>query len=112
MRHWAEEVALRHLTARGWRLLASNAVVPGGELDLVLRDGATVVAVEVRQRAGDRFGGPAESLRPAKLRRVRRALRLWVAAQRLAVDPPMRVDAVLVRGDPRRHRIEHLENVA
>ena len=111
MRHWAEEVARRHLQRRGWRLLAVNAVVRGGELDLVMRDGRTLVAVEVRQRASDRYGSAADSLRPAKLRRVRRALRRWALAH-AGGAPPLRVDAVLVHGRRERHTVEHLENVA
>ena len=112
MRHWAEDVARRHLQRRGWRLLDANAVVPGGELDLVMRDGAAVVAVEVRQRADDRYGSAADSLRSAKRRRLRRALRLWVLAHLRGPEPPMRVDAVLIHGDRARYRLEHLEDVA
>lgn len=112
MRHWAEEVARRHLQRRGWRLLAANAVVRGGELDLVMRDGAVVVAVEVRQRAGDRYGSAAESLRADKRRRLRRALRLWALAHLGGPEPPLRVDAVLIQGDRDRFRLEHVEDVA
>lgn len=112
MRHWAEEVARRHLERRGWRTLDVNAVVRGGELDLVMRDARTVVAVEVRQRRDDRFGDAAESLRPAKLARLRRALRLWAAMHVSDGDPPLRIDAVLVRGSEARHVLEHLEDVA
>lgn len=111
MRHWAEEVARRHLEARGFETLAENAVVPGGELDLVVRDGRIVVAVEVRQRAHDRFGSAAESLRPAKLRRLRRALARWAAAE-LQFAAPLRVDAVLIDGPRGAFRIEHLRDVA
>jgi putative endonuclease len=111
VRHWAEEVARRHLEGRGYVALAENAVVRGGELDLVMRDGRTVVAVEVRQRAHDRYGGAAESLRPAKLRRLRRALARWAAAEG-AGAVPLRVDAVLIDGPRGAFRIEHLRNVA
>jgi putative endonuclease len=111
VRHWAEEVAQRHLEDRGWLLLAANAVVPGGELDLVMRDGRTVVAVEVRQRTHARFGDAAESLRPTKLRRLRRALARWAATE-LPRPAPLRVDAVLIDGPRGRCRLEHLRDVA
>lgn len=112
MRHWAEAVVRDHLVGRGWRLLDANAVVRGGELDLVMRDGPVTVAVEVRQRATSRYGSPAESLRPGKLRRLRRALRLWAVRQYGRDDVPLRIDAVLVLGTEAHHRIEHLEDVA
>lgn len=112
MRHWAEAVASDHLKRRGWRLLDANAVVRGGELDLVMRDGSLIIAVEVRQRATSRYGSPAESLRPDKLRRLRRALRLWALGRYGRDDVPLRIDAVLVRGTEAHHDVEHLENVA
>ncbi|MEX2502312.1 MAG: YraN family protein [Trueperaceae bacterium] len=115
-RHWAEAVARRHLERRGWRCLARDAVVPGGELDLVMLDGRTVVVVEVRQRTGARYGTPAETIHRGKRRRLRRSARAWVhrhgRALRLPDLPRMRIDAVLVEGGPRRHRLRHLEDVA
>lgn len=112
MRHWAEARALEHLSTRGWRLLEANALVRGGEIDLVMRDGPVTVAVEVRQRGSARFGGAAESLRPDKLRRLRRSLRLWALRHYGRDDVAMRVDALLIHGDEGRHRLEHLEDVA
>lgn len=112
MRHWAEGAARAWLEARGWTLLDANAVVRGGELDLVMRQGRTLVFVEVRQRRAGRFGDAAESLTPAKRARLRRAARRWAHARYGRVDLPMRIDAVLVRGAAPRHAIEHLENIA
>lgn len=111
MRHWAEEVARDHLLTRGWTLLEENAVVRRGEIDLVMRDGPTLVAVEVRQRANDRYGDVAETLRADKLARVRASLRAWVLRRYGREDLPMRLDAVLVRGGPGRARIEHLRGI-
>lgn len=101
MRHWAEEVARDHLLARGWTLLEENAVLRRGEIDLVMRDGPTIVAVEVRQRAAARYGDVAETLGRDKLARVRTALLAWTQRRYGRTDLAMRVDAALVRG--RRH---------
>lgn len=111
MRHWAEQVACEWLERRGWRRESANAHVRGGELDLVMRDGPVLVAVEVRQRRGASFGGAAASLTRGKLRRVRRAARLWALEHYGRENLPMRVDAVLVTGTPRAHRVEHLPDV-
>ena len=43
-------------------MVAANANYRFGELDLVMRDGPTLVFVEVRYRADDRFGGGAQSI--------------------------------------------------
>lgn len=112
MRHWAEDVARRVLEERGWRFLAGNAVVPRGELDLIMRDGRTLVFVEVRQRRGTRFGDPGESLTRVKRARLRRSARSWTYARYGTLALPMRIDALLVRGTRDHHRIEHLQDVA
>ena len=112
MRHWAEQVARDTLEARGWRLLDANAVVRGGELDLVMRHGRVLVFVEVRQRRTARFGGPGESLTRSKRARLRRAARTWAHLRYGTVDVPMRIDALLVRGVATSYEIEHLEDIA
>lgn len=111
MRHWAEERARAHLEARGYRTLAANWATPGGELDLVMRDGEWTVFVEVRQRRDARHGHPGETLTPAKLARLREAARRWLLAHLGREDVPVRFDAVLVTGPEGRHELEHLEAI-
>lgn len=112
MRHWAEARVRDELIARGWILLEENAVLRRGEIDLVMRDGKTLVAVEVRQRRSDRFGDVAETLDRAKRARLRAALSAWSWRNYGRVDLTMRIDAVLVRGGPDAPRLEHLVDVA
>ena len=54
-----ETLAARHLTSLGMRVLARNWRCPGGELDLVLRQGSTLIACEVKTRSGTGFGDPS-----------------------------------------------------
>jgi putative endonuclease len=63
---WGEELALRYLARRGYTLLERNYRTRYGELDLVLRDGATLVFVEVKLRRGTGFGDPLEAVTPRK----------------------------------------------
>jgi putative endonuclease len=102
--HWAEELARRALERLGWTTLAANARTRGGEIDLVMADGATLVFVEVRQRTGAAHGGAAESLDVRKRVRVRRAAEQWLARQGRH-DAPVRFDAVLVDGGPDTPRV-------
>ena len=97
-RHWAEPRVRRWLEARGWTTLAENVTFRHGELDLVMRDGHTIVFVEVRQRASGQRGGAGESLVARKRARVRRAAAAWLAARALH-EASVRFDAALVRGD-------------
>jgi len=94
----AEDRALAHLAAAGLKLVARNYRTPGrggGEIDLVMRDGAgTVVFVEVRKRASRSFGGAAASVSPLKQRRIIFAARHFL--MRLPQQPPCRFDVVSV----------------
>ena len=111
-RHWSEGVARRWLERRGFVFVAGNVVVPGGELDLVMRDGGTLVFVEVRHRRDDRFGGATASLTGRKLRRVWRAARRFALRRYRGRLPPMRIDAVLLAGPAARPAVTHLRDVA
>jgi putative endonuclease len=65
-----EQVGCRYLEDRGLRLVERNYRCRHGELDLVMRDGATLVFVEVRFRRSTRFGGAAESVDGHKQQRL------------------------------------------
>ncbi|PZO08844.1 MAG: YraN family protein [Lysobacteraceae bacterium] len=96
----AEAAARATLEAQGLRTLASNVNFRFGELDLVMRDGDTVVFVEVRYRRNDRFGGGAGSVDHRKRRRIVLAARAWLAGQRGLADAPCRFDVVTAQGEP------------
>lgn len=84
------------LRAAGLLLVERNWTCRFGEIDLIMKDGATLVFVEVRQRASQRFGGAAASIGREKRERIERAMSLYLS--RVAVVPVCRVDAVLFDG--------------
>jgi putative endonuclease len=84
------------LCGNGLSLLARNWSCRFGEIDLIMRDGSTLVFVEVRQRNSLRFGGSAASIGRDKRDRIERAIGLYLS--RLPAMPACRVDAVLFDG--------------
>ena len=97
----AEDLAARFLDAWGLRVVARNFRTRRGEIDLVARDGATLVFVEVRFRRSASHGGAAESITPAKQARLIAAAQVYLLRQR--GDPPCRFDAILLDAlDPAR----------
>lgn len=92
-----EQRALAHLAAHGLKLVEANFQCKSGEIDLILRDGAALVFVEVRQRAGRTHGGAAASITPAKIRRVVRAAHTYLL--RFDRVPPCRIDVVAIDGE-------------
>ena len=104
----AEALAARFLEARGLKVLARNFRARRGEIDLVARDGDTLVFVEVRLRRSSAFGGAVESITPQKRARLVAAAQAYLL--RLRGDPPCRFDAVLLdRLDPA--RVDWRQNV-
>ena len=75
-----EKLAADHLTASGFRVVASNWRCPVGEIDIVAYDGAVLVIVEVKTRTTDAYGHPFEAITPAKLRRLHLLAAAWMAA--------------------------------
>ncbi len=88
----AEELAARFLAQHGLAILARNYRTRFGEVDLVAREGATLVFVEVRARSWAAFGGAAASVDRRKQRRVVAAARHFLA--RLRAEPPCRFDVL------------------
>lgn len=91
-----EELALAHLRRHGLQHVDSNFSCSCGEIDLIMRDGAQLVFVEVRQRTADSHGGAGASVGPAKMRRVVNAAQVYL--QRFPRVPPCRIDVVAIDG--------------
>ncbi|HZX80283.1 MAG TPA: YraN family protein [Lysobacter sp.] len=94
-----EAAAQRHLMQAGLSPVAANANYRFGELDLVMRDGATLVFVEVRYRADDRFGGGAQSITQAKRRKLLQAANAFLGAHPRWAEAPCRFDVIEASGD-------------
>ncbi|KAA0216366.1 MAG: YraN family protein [Lautropia sp.] len=94
----AEARALAFLCGRGLRLVARNVASRLGEIDLVMRDGDTLVFVEVRSRASRSFGGAAASVGPAKQRRLRREAQRYLVASYGDRWPACRFDVCALDG--------------
>ena len=65
-----EVAAKRYLESKGYRLLAENFAGKTGEIDLIFRDGETVVFVEVKARESLAYGEPIEAITPQKVRKI------------------------------------------
>ena len=95
-RTW-EEAAQAYLQHHGLVPVEANFRCKLGELDLIMRDGDTLVFVEVRQRAAGSQVSAAASISPAKIRRLVRAAQVYL--QRFNRMPPCRFDVVAIDGD-------------
>lgn len=102
-----EDVAERYLTRRGMVLLDRNWRCRAGEIDLVLRDGETVVICEVKTRRTTTFGQPVEAITRAKLARLRRLAGCWLE-EHPTPSAGVRLDIVgLLLGPDGRYAVDH-----
>jgi putative endonuclease len=90
----AEQWATRYLQRQGLKPLERNYRSRFGEIDLIMKDGATLVFVEVRLRRNGDFGGAAASIDAHKQQRLIRTAQHYLAG--LPQTPPCRFDAVLM----------------
>ena len=88
----------RHVCARRWRGSA-------GEIDLIARDGAEVIFIEVKQSRT--HGLAAEHLSPRQMARIYGAASEFIAGEPAGQLTPVRFDVALVDG---KGEIEILEN--
>lgn len=91
----AEQLAADYLRRQGLSLVARNYRCRYGEIDLIMRDGASLVFVEVRQRSRSDYGGAAASIGVAKQGRLLRTAQHYLSTLRKV--PPCRFDALLLQ---------------
>lgn len=91
-----EQAAAAWLASRGLVLVAHNQYAKGGELDLVMRDGETLVFIEVKHRADTRHGHPLEMVTATKQRRLIKAARFYL--HRNGLSCPCRFDVIAATG--------------
>ncbi|HET9392084.1 MAG TPA: YraN family protein [Candidatus Rubrimentiphilum sp.] len=92
-----ESRAAAFLESSGYSIVRRNVRVPGGEIDLVCRDGATIVFVEVKRRDTRSFGSALSAVGPRKRATLRRIAADYM--QIVAPDAPFRFDVVALDGD-------------
>lgn len=104
------------LRRRGWLILARNWRIRAGELDLIARDGTTLVIVEVKStHSGLRRGptAPALAVGINKQRRIRRLASAWLAGHGRNLnfaDVRFDVVGILFDHDGEIAAYDHIEN--
>ena len=88
-----ENLVAEYLKTQGYEILEKNYRCRIGEIDLIAKEGETLVFVEVKTRRSDERGGPAAAVTPAKQRVLTRAAQAWLAAHD-AGQTPCRFDVV------------------
>ncbi|MGE5430132.1 MAG: YraN family protein [Syntrophomonadaceae bacterium] len=73
-----EEMAVGLLKSKGFRIVERNYHFGKGEIDIVARDGETLVFVEVKYRQNMEYGEPEYSITPVKIKQIRKVARCYL----------------------------------
>ncbi|MHB1864425.1 MAG: YraN family protein [Gemmatimonadaceae bacterium] len=104
-----ERIAERWLAQRGWRVVHRRFRSGHRDIDLVVERDGTIAFVEVKARAGDRFGDPVEAVNWRKRKELERSARTWITRHGRS-DESYRFDVVGILVQGRRVRVRHVEN--
>jgi len=105
-----EELAAAFLERNGFRIVERNFRCKGGEVDIIAKDGKTIVFIEVKSRRTLTYGVPQLAVTPFKQRQISKAALTWLSKKRLH-DSPARFDVIsILLESSYSHQIEHIRN--
>lgn len=100
-----EDLAAAYLEEKGYEILERNFRCRAGEIDLVARQGACLVFVEVKYRKTGGFGEASLAVDRTKQRRLSRAAAVYLLEKGFSPETPCRFDVISVTGEERKHYI-------
>ncbi len=92
-----EDAAIKLLEQRGYVILGRNVRLPGGEIDVIGKDGDVIAFIEVKARSGRRFGSALAAVDARKRRKLRALAADWL--QIAAPHARARFDIVTIDGE-------------
>ncbi len=104
-----EKAATQYLKQQGMKLLVPRYRCRHGEVDLVMRDGDTLVFVEVKTRKSEEFGDPSEAVTFEKQKHVSKVALDYLRRLRNP-EIPVRFDIVEVVVEENGAKCHHIPN--
>jgi len=94
-----ELLAAEYLAGRGYQVLEHNFFCREGEIDLIAKEGAYLVFIEVKYRKDSAFGFPEEAVTPKKQRAIAKAARYYLLKHGYPETVSCRFDVVAMAGN-------------
>jgi putative endonuclease len=104
-----EEVALRFLKKKGYKIIQQNYVCKMGEMDLIAREKDTLVFIEVKTRTSTAFGPPQLAVTSTKQMQLSKVALYFLKEKRLE-DVKARFDVVAILLRPEGEEIELIKD--
>jgi putative endonuclease len=93
-----EQRAVSYLKKCGYRILKQNFRCHFGEIDIIAKEGDTLVFLEVKYRSGHGSGTPQEAVNYNKQRRISKVAAFYLTAYSKTLDQSIRFDVVAISG--------------
>lgn len=103
-----ENIAADFLHSKGWHIIETNWKAERCEIDIIAREGSTIVFVEVKLRNGAQYGWPEDAVTPAKQRNIADAAETYLEIKKL--DMEIRFDIVSIIMKDGKPEIYHIRD--
>jgi len=111
-----EQIARNFLEEKGYKHIESNFYVRGGEIDLIMNDGQSLVFIEVKLKTGDEFGSPEEMINTGKIGNIRKTAWLFLMERPILAKTytKLRIDTVCIVMKDKKEisKIKHYQNIS
>lgn len=105
---WGEDTAVQYLRDKGYTIVDRNYRKGHLEIDIIAREGDTLVIVEVKTRSSDTFMRPEEAVDHKKQADLLRIANQYVRSHHRTEE--VRMDIISIVANPRGTNIEHIKN--
>lgn len=94
-----ENLVAEYLKTQGYEILEKNYRCRIGEIDLIAKEGETLVFVEVKYRRDDKMGNPKEAVDQKKQKKISMTASYYLMRECGRMDIPCRFDVAAVLGE-------------
>ena len=108
-----EDIAVKFLMKQGYEIIDRNFTQKCGELDIVAKNKGKVHFIEVKTVSCESFYRPEENVSPRKLKRMARAIQIYMAQKHVSYETDWQIDVITVILNHRNRtaKVEVLENI-
>ncbi len=104
-----EEIAVKFLIKKGFKILRRNYRYGKGEIDIIAMDGDKLIFVEVKTRTSDKFGVPEDSVTIKKRKQLRKIAEAFLQTNEIEFSE-CRFDVIGIIMKKGKLEINHIEN--
>lgn len=109
--NWGENLAIKFLKKRGYKILAQNYRNRDGEIDIIAKKNSIIYFVEVKTRSSTFFGWPEEAIGEKKKEKIEYLANCYLEENNLSNDYKFGAISILVNKKNKTAKIKYFENI-